>query len=206
VSRDLQMKGMKELAAYLDALPANMKRNAISQGLRAMARPIVAEARLRAPKGSGQLAESIKAGDPHDNRDGTFSIRVRTDPKGNKHAFLGLFFEYGVRDHYITVPGAAIEAVNASLKPLKSGRRRGRQTLMKHLNRKVRDGSLVIGGNFVGPIVHHPGFRARPFLVPALDIRAEEAIAAFGGKVREYLEKLKAKTGYDVVGALDEAA
>lgn len=204
MNSEIQMKGFRELDAYLGALPINMQKNAIRQALTAAARPVRDEARLRAPKKSGKLARAINTGSARRNEDGTFSISVRLT--GNDHAFLGYFFEYGVRPHFIRVSTAQLDALDASLKPQKSGRRRGTKALMKRLNDKVRNESLVIGGNFVGPVIHHPGFRAQPFLVPALDTRADDAIAAFAGGIRKYLEGVKAKTGYDVVGGLAEAA
>jgi hypothetical protein len=47
----------------------------------------------------------------------------------------------------------------------------------------VKRGSLTIGGNFVGPVVMHPGHAAKPFLRPALDQKAEEAVNAMGAYI-----------------------
>lgn len=53
--------------------------------------------------------------------------------------------------------------------------------------------SLFIAGVF-GEIVHHPGFRARPFMRPALDGQAQSAIVA----TAEYIKRrLSTKNGLD---------
>ena len=48
------------------------------------------------------------------------------------------------------------------------------------MNKMLKRGSLKIGENFVGPVVMHPGHAAKPFLRPALDQKAEEAVNAMG--------------------------
>lgn len=191
MSRDLQMKGMKELDAYLAALPMNMQKNAVRQALTAAAAPIRDEARLRVPKKSGKLARAIRSGSPRQNEDGSFSISVSVT--GNDHGFLGYFFEYGVRPHGITLKR------NRGGKAGKNAA--AREAAGNHVAKVFK-----IGDRFVSGEIMHPGFRAQPFLVPALDIRADDAIAAFAGRIRDYLEGVKTKTGYDVVGGLAEAA
>lgn len=47
--------------------------------------------------------------------------------------------------------------------------------------------SLFIAGLF-GQVVHHPGFRAQPFLRPALDTKANEAVVATGNYIKQRLE------------------
>ncbi len=202
MNRNFPVGGLAETLRALDLLPDRLRTNGARQMLNAMADPIVEEAQLRAPKGSGKMAKAIRKGSPRKNEDGTFSIRIYVDER-REHGFLGYFFEYGVRPHWIKVP-------DAELAHVPQGRRRqSRATKMKNLNKGIRAGSLVINGNFVGPYVFHPGVRAHPFLVPALDVRADAAIAAGGVKLAAFLEGVKTKTGYDALAgaaALDEAA
>ena len=51
---------------------------------------------------------------------------------------------------------------------------------LRTINKAVARGSLVINGTFVGDAVMHPGFAAKPFLRPALDRKAEDAVNAVG--------------------------
>jgi HK97 gp10 family phage protein len=203
VNRNFPVSGLREIDAYLSALPKRMETAAVRQGLTAAAAVIRDEARLRAPKGSGRLAASIKSGSARKNQDGTFSISVRTASEkqgGNDHAFLGLFFEYGVRPHLIArkVPG----------------QKRGRVGLRAAVGQGEKIGGVLRisgegGDRFVSGLIEHPGFRAQPFMLPALDVRADDAVKAFAGKIREYLEGVKTKTGYDAaagVASLREAA
>ena len=61
--------------------------------------------------------------------------------------------------------------------------------------------SLFIAGLF-GEIVHHPGFRPKPFLRPALDGQAQRAVIAVG----EYIKnRLATKNGLDTSGIDIEA-
>lgn len=79
---------------------------------------------------------------------------------------LAIWQEYGTAPHFIR-----IDAVD------RGGRSVGR---INRQNKAARPegGSLVIGGTFVGPTVHHPGARAHPAFRPALDIKEGDAIAA----------------------------
>ena len=172
----IPLKGGKELAAFLSAFPMRLQKNAMRAAVRAAQKPIVEEARLRAPKDTGKLAKSIKGGNPRALPDGT--VRTHISLKG-KHSYLGYFHEYGVSPHIIAAKGA----VDSSSKLGKSIRKQGKGAL---------PAALYINGKFV-PSVMHPGHRARPFLRPALDTRADDAIKAFGTKLSEYF---KGKTGF----------
>lgn len=178
MSKSYPVSGLKELDAYLSLLPKNMQKNAVRQGLTAAARPIREEARTLAEKSSGKMARAIKTGSPRQNQDGTFSIQVRLDPK-SEHAYLGWFQEYGVAPHLIARTGAGEGRVAVR----KAAEGKG----------KVKNRAMKIGDAFVSGIIHHPGHAAHPFMRPALDAKAEEAIAAFASKIRAFLEN---KTGF----------
>lgn len=91
--------------------------------------------------------------------------------------------------HYITAGGSGMSA--------------------RMLTRAARDGGttgvddqvLVINGKFVTGVVLHPGQPARPFMRPALDLRADDAVQAFAARIRAYLEN---KTGF--IAPMAEAA
>lgn len=193
---DIAVKGLKELDKFLSALPKNMQKGAYRAGLVAAAAVVRDEARLRAPKQTGLMARSIQTGSARQNQDGSFSIKVRFNAKtergGNNHAFLGLFFEYGVAPHFIAAGDSGKSA--------------------RLLTRSARDGdvlgdvetqALKIGDNFIPGAVMHPGMPARPFFRPALDAKADEAVKAFAERIRAYLE---GKTGFDAGVVMGEAA
>lgn len=187
MSRDFPVSGLKELDAYLSALPKNMQKGAYRAGLVAAAAVVRDEARLRAPKKTGAMAKSIKTGSARQNQDGTFSVQVRLD---GPHAFLGVFHEFGVRPHFIDAGDSGVSA--------------------RILTRKARAGevtgdverqALKIGENYITGGVMHPGHAAQPFMRPALDAKADEAVKAFAGRIRAFIE---GKTGF--AAPLDEAA
>lgn len=185
MSRAVPVKGLKELDMFLSALPKNMQTGAYRAALTAAARPIRDEARLRAPRKTGVMAKGIRTGSARRNADGTFSVSVSV---GGPHGYLGLFHEYGTSPHYIIAGGAGMSA-----RMLTRSARNGGSTGL--------DEVLVINGKYVTGEVLHPGARPQPFMRPALDIRADEAVAAFAARIRAYLE---GKTGF--AAPLPEAA
>lgn len=52
----------------------------------------------------------------------------------------------------------------------------------------AKDGALSFGGLFAKS-VHHPGVHARPFLRPALDARAQDAVIAVAEQIKKRLTK-----------------
>jgi hypothetical protein len=52
-----------------------------------------------------------------------------------------------------------------------------------HWIRPVKKGGLELGPDVVRLVVHHPGFGERPFLRPAMDAKAAEAINAIGAYI-----------------------
>ncbi|CDO34999.1 HK97-gp10 family putative phage morphogenesis protein [Novosphingobium sp. KN65.2] len=209
MSRDFPVNGLKELDAFLSALPANMQKGAYRAGLTAAAAVVRDEARMLASRSSGKMARAIKSGSPRQNQDGSFSITVRLDPK-SPHAFIGVFQEYGVAPHLISAGDASVTTRSLNKRAKKSG------VLKKMDNGLIRVGgydymngprgqrtsadTLKIRDAFIGGAVFHPGHAAHPFMRPALDIKADEAIKAFASKIRDYLE---GKTGFAV--PVDEA-
>lgn len=194
MSRQFPVKGLAELDRFLSALPGNMQKQAVRQALTAAAAPIRDEARLRVPKKTGKLARAIRTGSPRQNQDGTFSVSISVT--GNDHAFLGYFFEYGVKPHFI-------KAGDSGFSPRILGKRgkSGIDVVARRGKKKGQNQVLAIYGQLVSGAVHHPGIRAHPFLLPALDVRAEDAVRAFAGRIRAFIE---GKTGFSA--PMDEAA
>lgn len=187
MSKDFPVKGLKELDTYLSHLPMNMQKGAFRSALVAAAAPIRDEARLRAPKKTGKMAKSIKTGSARQNQDGTFSVEISL--KGD-HAFLGVFHEYGVKAHFIS-------AGDSGMSPRLLSRAAGRGDVTGDVERQA----MKIGDNYITGTIMHPGHAAQPFMRPALDAKAEEALQAFAAKLRAYLE---GKTG--LIVPMGEAA
>lgn len=164
---DLPIKGLDETIAVLSAFPQQMQKKAIRRGMTRAAAVVRDEARFRAPRKTGKLAKSIKSGSARRNPDGSYSISVRTND------FRGIFFEYGVAPHYITAGDSDLSARKLTQSASQEG---------------VSDGgALVINGKFVSGAVLHPGFPAKPFLRPALDIKAQEAVRALAFEIEEFV-------------------
>lgn len=65
-----------------------------------------------------------------------------------------------------------------------------------HLIKSKDGGPMKIGNNvFEGPI-EHPGFAEKPFMRPAFDAKADDAVKVFG----DYLRSQIKDKGYDVAG------
>ncbi len=170
----MKLKGGPELLALLDQLPTKVGRAAVRGGVRAAAKVVQQEARANVRRRSGALARSLKLSTRTDGH----IVSAKVTAKG-RHSFLAPFIEYGVRPHLITVSDED--------RPTAKTRRGDRKASIKLVNRMVRSGSLVINGSFVGPYVHHPGHAAFPFLRPALDTKAAEAINVMGEYIRSRL-------------------
>lgn len=182
----IEVKGLKDVMAFLEVFPKRIQNGAVRSALTAAAKPVRDQARLNAPRRTGQMAKSIKSGSPRINQDGTVSIKVRL---AGKNSFLGWFHEYGVRPHYITA-GDSGKSPRMLTKAARNGGASDPAT-----------GALKIGDQYITGAVLHPGFAPRPFLRPALDMKAQEAVQAFGDRLRSYL---KDKTGFTAPARLDE--
>lgn len=172
-----QVKGLKELNQFLQQLPAKVEQNVLRGALRAGAMPIRAEAQRRLMMNrsvmSGRLLDSVRVSVRA--RRGRVTARVVAKGKMNE----AFWVEYGTAPHFIEVRSEARPARNT---------RRGRRTYsIRTINRMVKRGSLVIGQNFVGQSVMHPGARAKPFMRPALDTRARDAVMEAAKYIRRRL-------------------
>ncbi len=157
------IKGGPELMALLDQLPAKLATNVVRGGLRAGAKVIQTEARLLVRAESGLTRKSIKI--DTGARDGRITATIKTR---GKHAYLAPMLEYGIAPHFITIADADRGALGVQSQSVKT------------INKMTKRGSLVINGKFVGPSVHHPGVMAHPFMRPALDAKAKDAVNAVG--------------------------
>lgn len=163
----IPLKGGPELIDFLGAFPNRMRNGAVRAGMVAGAAPVRDQARALSPKPAGLMAKAIRTGSPKVNQDGTVTIRISMRNKSgrayNRHAFLGIFWEYGTKAY----SGKVI---------MRAGRSRRRSGKF-HTNGKKAFGMYP-------NIAAHP---KRPFMGPALEQRSSEAVTAFGDRVRTYI-------------------
>lgn len=156
------VKGLAELQAFLDQLPAKMEANIMRAALREGAKVVQAEVQASAPVRSGLLKAGIKISTSSRRGKVTASIKAK-----GKHGFLAPWIEFGTAAHFIK-PKRAKSLFFAGL---------------------MRDG------------VDHPGTAPHPFMRPALDGKAGEALVAVG----EAIKKRLTKQGLDASGVDLEA-
>ncbi len=165
---EFKLNGGPELLTLLDQLPARLAGNVLRSGIRAAGKVVLEEARLLAPKGTGKLAKSIKLGSPkYDRAEQQVRVRVKIGGdkgnKGNDHAFLGMIYEFG-------------SAAYAGQKYQRDGRTRTRSVKLKF------DGTTIYGR-----FPNIAGHAARPFMRPALDAKASEAVKVMGEHIARRL-------------------
>ena len=163
---------MKELAQFLDELPAKLQKNVMRGALRAGCNVIRAEAKAWCPPGTpsaenvrlyggytGALRDSIRVGAKSSGSIVTGYVKAGGKVKG-ADVYYAHMIEYGTKAHTI----------------------------------KARDGgALSFGGGFVQS-VRHPGIKPRPFMRPALDSQSTAATVA----TAEYMKnRLATKEGLD---------
>jgi len=149
------LKGRAEFSRFMQQLPDEMRKVLRGAG-RAGATVVADEAKARSI--SAEVSESVKV--KVRTGDGQVIAKIQTVGPG---AYLAPWLEYGTSEHFISVDDSQ-----------RQGRSIGRINLLS----KEHGHSLVIGGNFVGTTVLHPGARPHPFLRPALDTKQVEALAA----------------------------
>jgi len=135
-------------------------------------------------KVSGELAMSIRVGSRV--KGSTVTAYVRAGNK--KGVYYANMVEFGTKAHFISV--------QESEKPIniRQSIRQGRvvRASMTTVNRNV----LKIGNKFVGPTVYHPGSKSHPFMRPALDAKANEAVNTVARYIRDRLESKEGLNRY----------
>jgi hypothetical protein len=149
--------GRAEVSAYMASLEAKLTR-LLRGAARAGGGVIAVEAKLRTA--SDEVRDGIILRTK--SEDGRIVVRV-TVKQGWAYS-RALWEEYGTSPHFISVgdeqrAGMGLRRINDRVKEADG------------------DGSLVIGGKFVGPTVFHPGTAPHPFLRTSLDVRERDAIA-----------------------------
>ena len=179
------VKGLSELQAFLDRLPAKIEKNIMRAAMREGAKVVLAEAKNSVAVQNGDLRDSLRISTR--SRRATITATVKSD------LYYAKWIEYGTGAHLIKM--------DPMDRPVKMTRQGLKTLSMKTVNKMIGRGSLVIGGRFVGPIVSHPGAAPKPFMRPALDSQSQAALLAVG----EAIKKRLTKQGLDASGVDLEA-
>jgi len=151
------IRGRAEVSSYLSQLPHELAAKVLRGAGRAGGKILAAEAKQRSS--SDDVAADIIVKTRNDQN----QIVVTVTVKPGYNWFRALWLEYGTDPHFISVSDA----------------QRGGQGI-RRINQKVREakgeGSLVIGGEFVGQTIWHPGARPYPFFRPAFDAKEGDAL------------------------------
>lgn len=92
----VNVKGLSELQAFLDQLPAKMEANIMRAAMRQGANVVLAEAKTNVPTKTGLLRDGLKVSTS--SRRGVVTAKVKAR---GKHAYLARFVEYGTAAHFI---------------------------------------------------------------------------------------------------------
>lgn len=184
---EIHVTGLRDLQGFLDMLPAKLERNVMRGALRAGVKPIKAAAVANCPVGEpnaegaklyglyrGALRDSIRISTRAKGHVVTATVKAGGKTKSGADVFYAHFIE-GFWKHHKSSP-----YLIAAFK--KAGR-------------------LSFGGIFRKTVMHPP-LVAHPFLRPALDGQAKNAIVA----AAEYMKKrLATKEGLDTSDIVIEA-
>lgn len=182
----IHVKGLALLSKRLDEISAEIEKNVMRQALREGAKVIAEQAKVNAGSHrtssknkrlyggyAGALRDSIRVGSGKVRR-GVVTASVRAGgmkTKAGADVYYANWVEYGTAAH----------AIVARLSNGKNAASR-----INRQAKKMRT-ALNISGNWVGPAVVHPGARARPFMRPALEAKAQEAVVAVGNYIKKRL-------------------
>ncbi len=171
----INVKGLSDLQKFLDDLPVKMEKNIMRGALRAGCNIVKDEAVSLVPMGPPSSENTkIYGGYIGALRD---SIRVGTRSKG------------GTVTAYVKAGGKTKRGADvyyAHMFEYTGGR--------KHqIKAKPGHYLLVAGGHPIAE-VSHPGFKATPFMRPALDREAQAAVIAAGNYIKD---RLATKEGLD---------
>jgi HK97 gp10 family phage protein len=173
---DRPIVGGEQLFNFLQTLAVKVEKNIMRSALRAGAAVIKDKAKENVPVRLGDLKKSIRVSTGAKN--GVVAASVKA---GDKKAYYWRFVEYGTKGHLIKVEENE-RAINYRLTA-----KRGVLTRVSMTT--VNRNALRIGNTFVGPTVNHPGAKPSPYMRPAFDSEADNAIAAVAEQIKKRLTK-----------------
>jgi HK97 gp10 family phage protein len=87
---EINVTGLKELAQFLDELPAKLQNNVMRGAMRAGLKPVLAEAKYGAAFATGEMRDGLKISTANKSGKVIGSIKAK-----GPHGFLANFVEYG---------------------------------------------------------------------------------------------------------------
>jgi HK97 gp10 family phage protein len=182
-SNDVSISGLKELDALLKSLPAKIEGNVMRGALRAGQKVMLDGAKLNlasiTKQDTGLLEKSLRIRFARKSQ--KFGWLRSHLYAGDKDAYYANMVEFGTAAHYISIKKEA--------RPGRMTRRGEKKFGVSTINEMVNRGSLVIGGNFVGASVAHPGSKPKPFMRRTFDAYSMPAINASVEYIRKRLPK-----------------
>ncbi|EJL25604.1 HK97 gp10 family phage protein [Novosphingobium sp. AP12] len=148
------IRGRSDVSKYIASLPDQLARRVLRGAARTGAAVVATEAKERSI--SEEVSESIHVTTKIE--EGRIIGRVIVKGPG---AYIAPWLEYGTEAHFISVDDSQRQGLS-----------------VRKVNERTKEGSLVIGGKFVGATVLHPGARPNPFLRVSLDFKEAEAVRA----------------------------
>lgn len=173
-----EVEGGAELERALRRLPGQLHKKIMRGAIGQAGREIEQRVERYAPRrrrGSLKNAFSVSTRLLGGLRSATATAKV----KAHKDIYWAHMVEFGTRRHIISVKN----------RPGRMTRRGYREFSTRTINRRVKDGTMVIGRDLVGPMVVHPGARARPFARTALVRGTGAALKRMADYIRKRLAK-----------------
>ena len=173
------VKGLSDFNNILKKLPKEFQDKIMRTAIRDGGKVFAEELERVAPVASGETK-------------GTVRVRVRSIKGrvacsvtvGGKLFPQAYWYEFGTQPHLIMAKEEA--------RPQRVTRRgEVKGVSIRTMNRMLYRGSLKIRGKLVGASVMHPGQRPRPWVRPALDRKAGDAIIAIANRIRKELGRKK---------------
>lgn len=154
------VRGRADVKRLMAQTPAELVEKVLVGAGRAAGKIVMTEAqqRVRSPEVRDGLEMKTRIDGPR--------IIVTISIKPGWARSIGSWLEYGTAPHYISVDDSQRQGMSVN-----------------RVNKGVKAGTLVIGGEPVGKTVHHPGARPSPFLRVSLDLKEVDAIAAAQGYI-----------------------
>ncbi len=185
----VEIKGLAELDKLLKDLPAKIEGNVMRGALRAGQKTMMESVKSKLRENNSVKTRALEK-----------SIRIRFNRKsmkrgwinsyliaGNADAYYAHMVEYGTAAHFISVKKEAA--------PARMTRRGIKSYGISTINKMVNRGSLMIGKNFIGQSVSHPGGKPKPFMRPAFDANSDKSLNAMVEYMKKRIPKEIKKAG-----------
>lgn len=161
----VKLEGLKELDTKLGQMRDDLAKNAMKSGVRAGGNVVLAGIRQRVPVGRGKVISTRK---------GPARRRIREDIRLSTK-FTGLTADATIKPRKFAYIVNWLERTGA--KP--------------HREPKRGKGKLFIPGVGFVSSIEHPGFKARPFIIPAFNATWQRALEAIREKLAATIDKYK---------------